>query len=273
MSDLDWYNFGRDAGMVQGEVVAVPFKGVPMGLVYESLSQLVPSNDWVDTKSNYGYFGFAGDDPRGTFLLLLYMSLGGQVQNEQGVTILQEAPLTTALQTLKDGLNALHFSDQSVTMQNSEQVWQAFSNRSVTTAFLPVDVVLRGREITTEAPDPAFTSPDITLTDAWVWALGSQEAQRQELALDLIAYLSETEFLAEWSESLKAIPPRPSALRSWEEVSLKSALEEMADGAILYPSDAILNNIGPILRNATLLILRDNADVVETAKQAVESVK
>jgi len=34
-----------------------------------------------------------------------------------------------------------------------------------------------------------------------------------------------------------------------------------------------MNNIGPILRNATLLILRDNADVVETAKQAVESVK
>jgi len=33
--------------------------------------------------------------------------------------------------------------------------------------------VLRGRETTTEAPDPALTSPDITLTDAWVWALGS----------------------------------------------------------------------------------------------------
>jgi hypothetical protein len=47
----------------------------------------------------------------------------------------------------------------------------------------------------------------------------------------------------------------------------------MASGAVLYPSDAIMNNIGPILRNATLLILRDNANVAETAKQAVESVK
>jgi len=28
MGDLDWYNFGREAGMVQGEVMAVPFKGV-----------------------------------------------------------------------------------------------------------------------------------------------------------------------------------------------------------------------------------------------------
>jgi len=34
-----------------------------------------------------------------------------------------------------------------------------------------------------------------------------------------------------------------------------------------------MNDLGPILRNATLLILRDNADVAETAKQAVESVK
>lgn len=273
MSDLDWYNFGRDAGMFQGEIVAVPFKGVPMGLVYQSVSQLIPSDDWVDTKSNYGYFGFAADDPKGTFLLLLYMSLGGQVQNEQGLTILQEAPLTTALQTLKDGLTERHFSDQSVTIQNPEQVWGLFSSRIFDTAFLPVDVVLQGREMTSEAPDPAFTSPDITLTDAWVWALGSQESQRQELAVALIAHLSETQFLAEWSESLKALPPRPSALGSWEEVSLKSALDKMANGAILYPSDAIMNNLGPILQNATLLILRDNADVVETAKQAVESVK
>jgi len=273
MGDLDWYNFGREAGMVQGEVMAVPFKGVPMGLVYNSVIQLVPSNEWADTRLNYGHFGFAADDPRGTFLLMLYLSLGGQVQNEQGMTILQEEPLTAALQTLKDGVNTRHYSDLSVTMQNSEQVWDAFSTGAIDTAFLPVDVVLKGRETTPDAPDPAFTSPGMTLTDAWVWALGSQEPQRQELAVALIAHLSDTQFLAKWSEALKAIPARPSALGSWEETSLKPALEKMASGAILYPPDSVMNNIGPILRNATLLILRDNADVVETAKQAVESVK
>ena len=273
MGDLDWYNFGRDAGTVQGELMAIPFKGTPMGLVYQSVSQLIPSNEWTDTRLNYGYFGFAADDPRGTFLLLLYLSLGGQVQNEQGLTALQEAPLTTALQTLKDGLNTRHFSDLSVTMQTADQVWDVFSSRKIDTAFLPVDVVLQGRETTPEAPDPAFTSPSMTLTDAWVWAIGSQEPQRQELAVALIAHLSETQFLAKWSEALRAIPPRPSALGGWEETSLKPALEKMASGAILYPPDAVMNNLGPILRNATLLILRDNADVVETAKQAVESVK
>ncbi len=273
MSDLDWYNFGRYAATIRGEVMAVPFKGVPMGLVYQSVSQLIPSNEWVDTKMNFGIFGFAADDPRGTFLLMLYLSLDGQVQNEQGLTILQEAPLTAALQTLKDGINTGHFTNEVVTMQNSEQVWDAFSTQVFSTAFLPVDVVLQGRETTPEAPDPAFTSPSMTLTDAWVWSLGSQEPQRQELAVALIAHLSETQFLAKWSEALKAIPSRPSALGAWEETSLKPALEKMASGAVLYPPDVIMNNLGPILRNATLLILRDNADVVETAKQAVESVK
>ena len=273
IGDLDWYNFGRDAAPVQGEVMAVPFKGVPMGLVYQSLNQLIPSNEWTETRLNYGYFGFAADDPRGTFLLLLYLSLGGQVQNEQGLTILQEAPLNAALQTLKDGLNTRHFSDLVTTMQHSEQVWIEFSSRRIDTAFLPVDVVLKGRETTPDAPDPAFTSPGMTLTDAWVWALGSQEPQRQELAVALIAHLSETQFLAKWSEALKEIPARPSALGSWEETSLKPALEKMASGAVLYPPDAVMNNIGPILRNATLLILRDNADVGETTKQALESVK
>ena len=273
MSDLDWYNFGRDAGTVQGTVMAVPFKGVPMGLVYQSVSQLIPSNEWTDTRLNYGHFGFAADDPRGTFLLLLYLSLGGQVQNEQGLTILQEAPLTTALQTLKDGLNTRHFSDLSVTMQSSDQVWDAFSSRRIDTAFLPVDVMLAGKKTTPEAPDPALTSPAMTLTDAWVWALGTQEPQRQELAVALIAHLSQTQFLASWSEALKALPPRPTALGSWEDTALKPALEKMARGAVLFPPDAVMNSLGPVLRNATLLILRDNADVVETAKQAVESVE
>lgn len=273
MSDLDWYNFGRDAATIQGEILAVPFKGVPMGLVYQSVSQLIPSNEWADTRLNFGYFGFAADDPRATFLLTLYLSLGGQVQNEQGLTILQEAPLTAALQTLKDGLNTRHFSDLVVSMQNEGQVWEVFSTRKIDTAFLPVDIVLQGREATPDAPDPAFTSPSMTLTDAWVWALGSQEPQKQELAVALIAHLSETQFLAKWTEALKTIPARPSALGSWEEIALKPALEKMASGAVLYPADTIMNNLGPILRNATLLILRDNADVVETAKQAVESVK
>ena len=273
MGGLDWFNFGRDAGTVHGEVMAVPFKGVPMGLVYQSASQLVPGNEWSDTRLNYGHFGFAADDPRGTFLLLLYLSLGGQVQNEQGTTILQEAPLTAALQILKDGLNTRHYSNAVVTMQTPDQVWAEFAARRINTAFLPVDVVLLGRENTSEAPDPALTSPAITLTDAWVWALGSEEPQRQELAVALIEHLADTQFLAKWSEALKAVPARPSALGSWEETTLKSALEKMASGAILYPSDAIMNNIGPILRNATLLILRDNANVAETAKQAVESVK
>lgn len=234
---------------------------------------MVPSNEWSDTRLNYGHFGFAADDPRGTFLLLLYLSLGGQVQNELGTTILQEAPLSAALQILKDGLNTRHYSNAVVTMQTPDQVWAEFTARRIDTAFLPVDVVLLGRENTSEAPDPALTSPAMTLTDAWVWALGSEEPQRQELAVALIDYLADTQFLAKWSEALKAIPPRPSALGSWGETTLKSALEKMASGAILYPSDAIMNNIGPILRNATLLILRDNANVAETAKQAVESVK
>lgn len=273
MDSLDWYNFGRNAVMIGGEVAAVPFKGVPLGLVYYSSNQLIPSNEWADIKSNYGYFGFAADDPRGTLLLMLYLSLGGQVQNEQGITILQEEPLRAALQILKDGLNTRHIGDLVLTMQNDAQVWESFSDRRVNTAFLPVDVVLRGRETDPDAPDPAFTSPNKTLTDAWVWALGSEEPQRQALAVALIDHLSDYQFLAEWSEALKSIPAKASALGSWKEIALKPALEKMAGGAILYPPDAIMNNIGPILRNATLLILRDNVDVSETAKQAVEAVR
>lgn len=69
------------------------------------------------------------------------------------------------------------------------------------------------------------------------------------------------------------LPARPSALGYWTHPTLKPALEVIAQNVELYPPENILNKLGPILRNATLLILRDNASVSETARLAVESVK
>jgi ABC-type glycerol-3-phosphate transport system substrate-binding protein len=106
-----------------------------------------------------------------------------------------------------------------------------------------------------------------------VWVLGNPDPARQELALDLLSELTETEFLSNWSEALGWLPARPSALGAWKNPNLKPALEKIAQGTRLYPPEEIINRLGPALRNATLLILRDGADPIETAKTTIESIK
>lgn len=44
--------------------------------------------------------------------------------------------------------------------------------------------------------------------------------------------------------------------------------------ALLYPRDETINSLGPpILRNATLMILRDNASVEDAVQAALEGLK
>lgn len=273
MNDTDWYPFGREVSLVNGEVLGIPLLGNPLSLVYNEASLLVPSNDWTAIKDNFGIFGFAADDSQAKYLLLLYIAAGGNVMDAQGHAILEEEPLIEALTVLKEGLGTLHISTLSIGFQTEDQVWNGFLNRSLDTAVVPVELVLNQQDEIENQPDPAFTQPEITLGTAMAWALGNPDPARQELALDLISELTETEFLSSWSEALGFLPARPSALGAWKNPNLKPALEKIAQATRLYPPEEVINRLGPALRNATLLILRDGADPIETAKTTIESIK
>lgn len=273
MNNTDWYPFGQELSMVNGEVLGIPLLTNPLALVYNEASLLMPSNDWTAIKNNFGYFGFAADDSQAKYLLLLYQAVGGKVMDSQGRAILEEAALVEALTALREGQGALHVSNLTVGFQTEDQVWAAFLNRSLDTAVVPVGTVLNQREVVNNQPKPALTEPEITLGTAMAWALGNPDPARQELALDLMAELTETEFLSNWSEALGWLPARPSALGAWKNPKLKPALEKIAQATRLYPPEEIVNRLGPALRNATLLILRDGADPIETAKTTIESIK
>jgi len=273
MNDTDWFPFGQELSLINGEVLGIPLLTNPLSLVYNEASLLVPSNDWTAIKDNFGYFGFAADDSQAKYLLLLYQAVDGKVMDAQGRAILEEAPLVEALTALKEGQGALHISNLSVGFQTEDQVWTAFLNRSLDTAIVPVGTILKPREVVNNQPKPALTEPDITLGTAMAWALGNPDPARQELALDLVTELTETEFLASWSEALGLLPARPSALGDWKDPNLKPALEKIAQATRLYPPEEIINRLGPALRNAALLILRDGADPIETAKTTIESIK
>jgi hypothetical protein len=85
----------------------------------------------------------------------------------QGRAILEEAPLTEALIALKEGQDALHISNLTVGLQTEDQVWNAFLNRSLDTAVVPVVTILNQREEVNNQPKPALTEPEITWEVPW----------------------------------------------------------------------------------------------------------
>ncbi len=271
---MDWYSFARESVSFEGQSYGLGLLGDPMVLTYQNKSELIPENNWFDLHLNFGRFGFAADDSQGRFLLLLYLAAGGETRDAQNHLILQEEPLTQALQVLKDLMNTRHLSNAVLEMQTPSQVWQGFANRSLDTAAMPASVVLKAL-VSTESgyPEPAFTQPEFTLTESWAMALTNPSQGQQVLGLKLMSDLTEPAFLADWSEALAYIPARPTALGAWTNLSLKPALEKIMNVARLYPKDETINSLGPILRNATLMIVRDDASVEEALEATLEGLK
>ena len=272
MDATDWYPFGEEMAQMDVEVSALPIMANPLVMVYPQDSLLPPSNDWKDVSTNFGYFGFAADDPQSEYMLMLYQALGGKVMDAQGRAILEEEPLLAALTVLREGKGSLHISNLTASFQTSDQVWAAYINRNIDTAVLPLSIVLN-HNFEVNQPLPALSEPETTLGDSYSWALANSNPIRQELAFNLLEELSEADFLAEWTEALGWLPARSSALDKWENENLKPALLKIGQATKLYPPEEIVNRLGPALRNASLLILVESADPLETTRTTIESIK
>lgn len=271
---MDWYSFARETVNIDGESYGLGLIGDPMIMAYQIPTELPPDDDWFELASNFGRFGFAADDSQGRFMLMLYLAAGGETQDAQKHVVLQAEPITRVFQTLKDLVTTHHLHTGAAGMQTVNAVWQGFSERQLNTAAMPASVVLKTlRSEATGYPTPAFTQPSFTLADAWALALANPDEGQQALGILLMQDLTEPAFLAKWSEALGYVPARPSALGAWTDQNLKPALEKIMNVARLYPRDEIINSLGPVLRNATLMIIRDNASVEEAVEAAIEGIK
>jgi ABC-type glycerol-3-phosphate transport system substrate-binding protein len=119
-------------------------------------------------------------------------------------------------------------------------------------------------------PLPALDETPLTLATGWGWAVADPIPERRALSARLAEFLSEGEFLAEWSEAAGALPTRPSALAAWSNQSLKTLLSPVAVSAQARPSGDQSASLGPVLREAALKVLKRESDPTLAARAAAE---
>lgn len=270
----DWYPVALSMVKVDEISLGIPICINPLVMAFDSLSQIPPANEWSAIVTNAGRLGFAADDPEARFMTLLYLSVGGKLEDELQQPQLELEPLTNALMLLDEAEAAKHVSILSLDFQTDEQVWESFSAWNINKAIIPISYVLNETKLDqSKAPKPALTTPEITLADGMLWAITRNEPERQELAGKLLAALSEPSFLAKWSTDLRQVPARSSAVTLLEFPTLNPFIEKIAMAARLYPNDSIMEKVGPVLRNAMRVVLQEGGNPAEVAAAAVESVR
>ncbi len=271
VDDPDWYAYARQLAFIQGTPYGLPFAGDAMLILYRPSKVTAPPADWPGIFSQNLPLAFPAADPQALLTLELYLSAGGAIQDGQGRPTLQADVLTRVLKLFDDGSKQGTFLPILAQYQSDGQAWQAYRDQKnqwlVTWSSrfigeLPAD--------TTAAPLPSLGAQPYTLASGWVWALSEPDPNLRPAAISLAEYLSASDFLAQWSAANGFLPTRPSALAGWSNQSLESLVSPIVLAAQARPSNDLLSSLGPVLQDATLQVIRQQADPTQAAEAAAE---
>jgi multiple sugar transport system substrate-binding protein len=273
MDDSDWYDYARQLGRLQNSTFGLPFAGDAMMLVYYTSQVPKSPADWGSVLGMTTPLAFAAADPQSLFTLAQYQAEGGAVRDDQGRPFLDPAALEKVLRFYLDASKNGVMPTWLTQLQNDDQVWEAFKERRASSAIawnsLYFNQVITN---TSAAPLPTENGKAFTLATGWVWALASSQPDRLEMGAQLAEFLTDTTFLATWTQAAGYLPPRPSSLDAWTNKDQQLMVRQIVLSASLYPSADIITSLGPPIQQATIQVLKQQTDPQTAAQQAAASL-
>lgn len=268
----DWYDYARQLARIQNSIFGLPFAGDALIMVYRPAAG-DPPLDWSTALTTRGPLIFPAADPQAIFTLALYQAAGGSIQDDQGRPFLDNNVLVDVLTFYQEAESAELMPYWLTQYQTDDQAWEAFTENRGDLVITWNSYYLRDMLADTAAsPIPTPDGTPFTLATGWVWALAGSRTEHQDLSVQLAEFLCESNFLAEWTTATGYLPPRPSALAAWQSASLQSMTSKIVLSARLYPSTDVLNSLAPPLEQATVQILKQQADPATAADSAAESL-
>ena len=275
MASGDWYRYGREMSQFEGFTYGVPFAGNILLMVYRpNKFEAVPAT-WEEVFQLGQPLAFPVSDPNSLLTLTLYLSLGGDVFDEQLRPIVQPDILKEVYKYFADGNAAGVFPSWLIQYTSDNQIWEVYRDERAdmlvtwSSSFLseiPAD--------STIVPIPRFSKAGklYTIADGWVWAVSAHEEESQTEAVKLIEYLVDKGFLADWSEEAGWLPPRPSSLGSWQNKNLVTVFSQISASASLQPSTQVISILGPVLQDTSQLVIEQLSDPGQASQVAAERI-
>jgi len=273
LADNDWFSYARQIALIQGKPFGLPFGGDSLLLVYRIEKIGAAPQTWQNIFSFGQPILFPAADAKSLLTLNLYLSSGGSIANEQGQPELQPEILTETLNLFASGTQQGIFPFSLTQYEDNQQTWQAYTeqrgNWVITHSinyltYLPPD--------SAAVSIPSLGTSPLSLASGWVWAISDPIPERRETSMRLAEFLSEPEFLAEWSASLGLLPVRPSGLKAWTDPSINQLINQLSLSARVLPSSDLMASLGPALQQATLQVIKLQSNPVQAARAASESL-
>jgi multiple sugar transport system substrate-binding protein len=238
------------------------------------LADMLPSGagpeTWEQTYARTGAMHFTLGDSHSLFLFFGYYAAGGTpFQSLAGVEIKPD-PLEKELTWLA-GLNEHKIlSPRSLQIDSFENAFLLLENYGDSSATL-YSLASRGKGYSIHyLPTPE--GERFSLATGWSWAVATSDPDRMKRAADLMRWLTDPEFLAQWTAAQGVLPTSRAALDRWPPGGQRDLLMGISEEALAFPEDEISNSIGPIFSKAAREVLSDGVSPASAAREAVQAI-
>jgi multiple sugar transport system substrate-binding protein len=271
--DTDWFAFSEAMSQIQGSIYAIPFASDFQVLIYRNNIIETPPTSWEMTYELNTPLVFSAADEKALFTLIQYQAAGGAIRDSEDRPSLDSEALKNVFSFYQQAELAEVMPYWLTQYQDDEQIWTAFEENRADMVVSWISRILNSEDGNISfAPIPTSSGEPFTYATGWSWAFPNQQETHLSLSLELAEFLTEKDFLTIWNQETGFVPPRPSAIRDWEEDEIKIITNQIASNARLIPSPDIITSLGEILQQATVQVLKQQTEPLNAAQNASASL-
>jgi ABC-type glycerol-3-phosphate transport system substrate-binding protein len=271
----EWLPFAIDSADEDQSYFGVPFASDALAFAYRADRFETPPASLQSLIDAAHLFMFPLGDPQANVTLALYKAMQAPLVGDDGQPSLDPTTLAKVLAFYASADRTGYLPPSASEVTSADEAWQALRDRQVDAAVVPLQTYLLAdsRSNLSIVPLPTPGGEGITFAYPWSWAVATADPQRRALVKELLAYLSQPNFLGAWTAALGMMPPTTSALDAWPSNPDRSTVRRLANAAVLAPSAEQTATFGPPLLSAVKTVLVGGGTPDSAALTAAKAVQ
>jgi multiple sugar transport system substrate-binding protein len=271
----DLYDHAFLAAEADGVVYGLPFASDALVLAYRLDLYASPPTTWSELNDGPAPFIFPAGDTTAEFTLAQYLSLNGPLNDGEGNLTLDPGILADVLTFIRSLRTAGVIQLSSLQYDTPDETWQAMLEGRAASALAPFSSFMaqHNPSINLALPLPTRAGRGLSFSETWSWAVVAQDPTRQEIAIELLQWLSEPTFLATLTYDLGFLPSSSAALGAWPDDANASVASQLVLVSRPALSEEILNTFGPVLQISVDAVIRGTQTPEEAALAAQQAIE
>jgi len=274
---LTYFPYAQEISRWKGVRYGFPFVGDALvGLADGSFSDL-EFTTWKEVQAKHTPLYFAANSPQAMLTLSQYLSTGASLVDEQGNVSIDYDQLRNVFIIFTQNGNQRIFQKNFSSFSSEEEIWPLLQNGDIHWEINWYSKIGQSGGMDLRAfPIPSLGADAYVSAKGWLWTIVNRDGEVAEIVPAFIAFFNNPQFLAEFSQASGYLPVSPESLALYESSANYGQLSRILNAAHRLPANNLVAQVGPILRDATVMVLSQNfsiEEIIEKTRSQVEALQ